>query len=153
MGELIAAAELANETLTAPSATTNLPTSPSIVTAHALSQRHHQRPSHRACREAPSANNELPKAHDRPSQHPRVFKPRPTGWKPKRSAKCDRFQKRMRHYRDTNRMTHIGQPRTSHTCQQVFHTPWRPSAPTSNRSRISHSEPPQNSLCGHLGFA
>ena len=75
VGELTAAAELTNETLTAPSATTNLPTSPSIATAHALSQRHHQRPLHRACQEALSANNELPKAHDRPSQHPRVLLP------------------------------------------------------------------------------
>ena len=61
VGELAAAAELVDATLTAPSATTNLPTSPSIATAHALSQRHHQRPSHRACREALSANNELPR--------------------------------------------------------------------------------------------
>ena len=98
MGELTAAAELANGTLIAPSTTTNLPTSPSITTAHVLSKRHHQRPSHRACQEALSANNELLKAHDCPSQHPRVFKPRPTGWKPKRAAKRDRFQKRMRHY-------------------------------------------------------
>ena len=52
VGELAAAAELLNETLTASSATTNLPTSPSIATAHALSQRHHQRPSHRACQQA-----------------------------------------------------------------------------------------------------
>ena len=59
MGELIAAAELANAPLTAPSATTNLPTSPSITTAHVLSTRHHQRPSHRAYQEALSANNEL----------------------------------------------------------------------------------------------
>ena len=59
VGELAAAAELVNETLTAPSATTNLPTSPSIATAHALSQHHHQRPSHRACQHALSANNEL----------------------------------------------------------------------------------------------
>ena len=153
VGELAAATELVNETLTAPSAPTNLPTSPSIATAHALSQRHHQRPSHRACREALFANNELPKAYDRPSQHPRVFKPRSTGWKPKRAAKRDRFQKRMRHHRDTNRTTPIGQPRTLRTSQQMFHTPWRPSARTTSRSRISHSEPPQNSFCGHLGFA
>ena len=137
VGELTAAAELANETLTAPSATTNLPTSPSVTTAHVLSQRHQQRPSHRAYQEALSANKELPKAHDHPSQHPRVFKPRPTGWKPKRAAKRDRFHKRMRHYRDTHRTTHIGQPRTSRTSQQVFRTPWRPSAPTSSRSRIT----------------
>ena len=102
VGELIAAAELTNETLTAPSATTNLPTSPSITTAHVLSQRRHQRPSHRARQEALSANNELPKAHARPSRHPRVFQPRPTGWKPKRAAKRYCFQKRMHHYRDTN---------------------------------------------------
>ena len=140
VGELIAAVELANETLTAPSATTNLPTSPSITTVHVLSQRRHQCPSHRACQEALSANNELPKAHGRPSRHPRVFKP-------KRAAKRDRFQKRMRHDRDTHRTTHISQPRTS---LQVFRTPWRPSAPTS--SRISHSEPPQKSFCGHLGL-
>ena len=56
VGELIATAELANEPLTAPSATTNLPTSPSITTAHVLSTRHHQRPSHRAYQEALSAN-------------------------------------------------------------------------------------------------
>ena len=153
VGELLAAAELANEPLTAPSATTNLPTSPSITTAHVLSTRHHQRPSHRAYQEALSANNELPKAHDRPSQHPRVFQPRPTGWKPKRTAKRDRFQKRMHHYRDTNHTTHIGQPRTSRTSQQVFHTPWRPSAPTSDRRHISHPEPPPTSFCGYLGFA
>ena len=36
VGELAAAAELVNETLTAPSPTTNLPTSPSNATAHAL---------------------------------------------------------------------------------------------------------------------
>ena len=84
-----------NETLTASSATTNLPTSPSIATAHALSQRHHQHPSHRACQQALSANIELPKAHARASQHPRVFKPRPTEWKPKRAAKRERFQKRI----------------------------------------------------------
>ena len=146
VGELIAAAELANETLTAPSATTNLPTSPSITTAHVLSQCHHQCPSPRACQEALSANNGLPKTHARPS-HPCVFKPRPTGWKPKQAAKRDRFQKRMHHYHDTHRTTHISQPRTS---LQVFRTPWRPSAPTS--SRISHSEPPQKSFCGHLGL-
>ena len=58
VGELAAAAELVNETLTASSATTTLPTSPSIATAHALSQRHHQRPLHRACQQAPSANND-----------------------------------------------------------------------------------------------
>ena len=50
-------------------------------------------------------------------------------------------------------MTHIGQPHTSCTSQQMFRTPWRPSAPTTSRSRISRSEPPQNSFCGHLGFA
>ena len=61
VGELAAAAERVNETLTALSATSNLPTSPSIATAHALSQRHHQRPSHRACQQALSANNELPR--------------------------------------------------------------------------------------------
>ena len=77
VGELAAAAELVNEALTASSAPTNLPTSPSIATAHALMQCHHQRPSHRACQQALSANNELPKAHARASQHPRVFKPRP----------------------------------------------------------------------------
>ena len=49
VGELAAAVELVNETLTTLSAPTNFPTSPSIATAHALSQRHHQRPSHRAC--------------------------------------------------------------------------------------------------------
>ena len=87
VGELPAAAELVNETLTAPSATTNLPTSPSIATAHAFSQHHHQLPSHRACQHALSANNELPKAHARASPQPRVFKPRPTAWKPKRAAK------------------------------------------------------------------
>ena len=94
-----------------------------------------------------------PRLHDCPSQHPRVFQPRPTGWKPKRAAKRDRFQKRMHHYRDTNQTMHIGPPRTSRTSQQAFCTPWRPLAPTSNRSRISHSEPPQNSSCDHLGFA
>ena len=94
VGELAAAAELLNETLTASSAATNLPTSPSIATAHALSQRHHQRPSHRACQQALSANNELPKAHARASQHPHVFNPRPTEWKPKRAAKSERFQVR-----------------------------------------------------------
>ena len=124
-----------------------------LSTAHVLATHHHQRPSHQAYQEALSANNELPKAHDHPSQHPRVFQLRPTGWKPKRAAKRDRFQKRMHHYHDTNRTTHIGPPRTSHTSQQVFRTPWHPLAPTSNRSRISHSEPPQNSFCGHLRFA
>ena len=39
VGELIAAAELANEPLTAPSATTNLPTSPSITTADTIPTR------------------------------------------------------------------------------------------------------------------
>ena len=165
VGELIAAAELDNATLPAPSAATNLPTSHSIRTAHVPSQRHHHRPSPRACQKALSANNELQKAHARASQHPRVFKPRPTGWKPKRAAKRERFQKRMRHYRDTHRTTHISQPRTKrdgfpkctrhyrdihHTSPRVFRTPWRPSAPTS--SRISHSEPSQNSFCGHLGL-
>ena len=158
VGELAAAAELVNEMLTAPSATTNLPTSPSIATAHALSQHHHQRPSHRACQHALSANNELPKAHARASQQPRVFKPRPTTWKPKRAAKRERFQKRMHpptarrtldnHVQDATAFrracdTHCTSPR-------VFHTPWRPSAPTSRR--ISHSEPSQNSFCGHLGL-
>ena len=165
VGGLAAAAELVNETLTASSATTNLPTSPSITTTHALSQHHHQRPSRRACQQALSANNELPKAHARVSQHPRVFKPRSSEWKPKRAAKRERFQKRMRHYRDTHRTTHIGQPRTKRdrflkcmrhfrdtqrTSPRVFCTPWRPSAPTSRR--ISHSEPSQNPFCGHLGL-
>ena len=165
VGELIAAAELDNATLPAPSAATNLPTSPSITTAHVPSQRHRHRPSPRTGQKALSANNELPKAHARASQHPRVFKPRPTGWKPKRAAKRERFQKRMRHYRDTHRTTHISQPRTKrdrfpkcmrhhrdthHTSPLVLRTPWRPSAPTS--SRISHSEHSQNSFCGHLGL-
>ena len=151
VGELIAAAELDNATLPAPSAATNLPTSPSITTAHVPSQRHRHRPSPRTGQKALSANNELPKAHARASQHPRVFKPRPTGWKPKRAAKRERFQKRMRHYRDTHRTTHISQHRdTHHTSPLVLRTPWRPSAPTS--SRISHSEPSQNSFCGHLGL-
>ena len=61
LGELAAAVELVNDTLTASSATTNLPPSPSIATAHALSQRHHQRPSPRDRQQLPSANNELPK--------------------------------------------------------------------------------------------
>ena len=147
VGELIAAAELANETLTAPSETTNSPTSPSLTTAHVLPQRHQQRPSHRACQEALSHIFGLPKVHARPSRHPRVFQPRPTGWKPKRAAKRDHFQKRTHHYRDTHRTKHVSQPRTS---PQVLHTPWRPSAPTS--SRISHSEPPQKSFRGHLGL-
>ena len=111
-------------------------------------------------------SNELPKAHARVSQHPCVFKPRPTEWKPKQAAKRERFQMRMHHYRDTHRTTHIGQPRTKRdrfvkkcmghfhdthrTSPRVFRTPWRPSAPTPRR--ISHSEPSQNSFCGHLGL-
>ena len=122
VGELIAAAELANEALPAPSATTNLPTSPSIATAHTLSQRHHQCSSHRACREALSANNEFmivllntPACSNLDSLDGNLS-----------TAKRYRFQKCMRHYRDTNRTTHIGQPHTSRTSQQVFRTPWRP---------------------------
>ena len=70
-------------------------------------------------------------------------------------------QKRMRHYRDTNRTTHVGQPRTKRdsfrhypdthrTSPRVSRIPWRPSAPTPRQ--ISHSEPSQNSFCGHLGL-
>ena len=136
VGELTAAAELANETLTAPSTTTNLPTSPSITTAHVLSKRHHQRPSHRACQDALSTNNELkivllnsPACSNRdPLDGTLSGPPSATAF---RSA-CV-----------THRSTHIG-PSTSRTSPQVFRTPWRPSAPTS--TRISHSEPPQNLL-------
>ena len=141
VGELLAAAQLANEPLAAPSATTNLPTSPSITTAHILSTRHHQRPLHRAYQEALSANNKLPKAHDRPSQHPRVFQSRPTGWKPKGAAKRDHFQKRMRHYRDPNHTTHIGQPHTSCTFQQVFYTTWRDVPSTSGGGPLGSMGP------------
>ena len=132
VGELIAAAELANETLTAPSETTNSPTSPSLTTAHVLPQRHQQRPSHRACQEALSHIFGLPA---RPSRHPRVFQPRPTGWKPKRAAKRDRFQKRTHHYRDTHRTKHVSQPRTSPRCSThlgvLRHLP-PPESPTRN---------------------
>ena len=101
VGELAAAAELVNETLTAPSARTNLPTSPTIATAHALSHRHHQRPSYCACQQDLSANNELPIVLlNTPACSNRG---RLNG-----ADKRERFQKHMRHYRDTHRTTHIG---------------------------------------------
>ena len=162
VGELAAAAEMVNETLTASSATTNLP---------------HLLPSQPPTLSPNATINVIRivlvnKLFLRIMSSPRLIlvllnTPACSNrgrlkWKPKRAAKRERFQKRMHHYHDTHRTTHIGQPRTKRdhflkcmrhfrdthcTSPRVSRTPWRPSAPTSRR--ISHSEPSQN--C-HLGL-